>query len=210
MSGCHSQNISTVLHMLETNASAGLTDDEAARRLARYGPNELIERGGKSPWFILWEQFASVMVVMLIIAAVVSASLGDYKDTAAILAIVLLNAVLGFRQEYKAEKAMAALKKLGAPNVRVRRSARVLEISAGELTPGDIVLLEAGNLGFFEEVVSQIEQDQDFGTHEIAAALAFLAQQAEEAGNFSGLDPDLPVVPGNYHQKSFLRLKRLT
>lgn len=146
MSGCHSQNISTVLHMLETNASTGLTDDEAARRLARYGPNELIERGGKSPWFILWEQFASVMVVMLIIAAVVSAALGDYKDTSAILAIVILNAVLGFRQEYKAEMAMAALRKLGVPNVRVRRNGRVLEVPAGELTPGDIVVLEAGNM----------------------------------------------------------------
>ncbi len=146
MSGCHSQNISTVLHMLETNASTGLTDDEAARRLARDGPNELIERGGKSPWFILWEQFASVMVVMLIIAAVVSAALGDYKDTSAILAIVILNAVLGFRQEYKAEMAMAALRKLGVPNVRVRRNGRVLEVPAGELTPGDIVVLEAGNM----------------------------------------------------------------
>ena len=146
MSDWHSQEISEVLRLLKTDASSGLTDDESARRQERYGPNELVERGGKSHWLILREQFASVMVMMLLIAAVVSASLGDYKDTAAILAIVLLNAVLGFRQEYKAEKAMAALKKLGAPNVRVRRSARVLEISAGELTPGDIVLLEAGNL----------------------------------------------------------------
>lgn len=146
MRGWHSQDISKVLDLLETNVSSGLTDDESARRLARYGPNELIERGGKSPWSILWEQFASVMVAMLIIAAAVSAALGDYKDTSAILAIVMLNVVLGFRQEYKAEKAMAALRKLGAPNVRVRRNGRVLEVPAGELTPGDIVLLEAGNL----------------------------------------------------------------
>src|SRR5207244_3276486 len=81
-----------------------------------------------------------------IIAAAISLALGDYKDAIAILAIVVLNAVLGFSQEYRAEKAIAALKKLAVPNVKVRRSGHIKEMSARELVPGDIVLLETGNL----------------------------------------------------------------
>ncbi|NOZ29425.1 MAG: cation-translocating P-type ATPase [Chloroflexi bacterium] len=135
-----------VLARLETDAERGLSQAEAQRRLAEYGPNELIEHGLKSPWLILWEQLTAMMVVILIVAAVVSAALGDYKDAIAIVAIVVLNAVLGFTQEYRAEKAMAALKKLSVPTVKVRRDGHVQEISARELVPGDIVLLEAGDL----------------------------------------------------------------
>jgi Ca2+-transporting ATPase len=131
---------------LETDAEQGLTQAEARRRLATYGPNELVERGRRSPWSILWEQLRATMVVILIVAAVISALLGDYKDAVAILAIVVLNALLGFRQEYQAEQAMAALKKLAVPTVRVRRDGRVQEISARELVPGDVVALEAGNI----------------------------------------------------------------
>jgi Ca2+-transporting ATPase len=135
-----------VLTHLETDIEHGLSQTEAQRRLAEYGPNELIERGLKSPLLILWEQLTALMVVILIIAAAVSAALGDYKDAVAILAIVVLNAVLGFTQEYRAEKAMAALKKLAVPTVKVRRGGHVREVSARELVPGDIVLLEAGAL----------------------------------------------------------------
>jgi hypothetical protein len=86
------------------------------------------------------------MVVILIIATIVSALLGEFKDAAVVLAVVVLNALLGFRQEYQAEKAMAALKKMAVPIVKVRRGGHVREISSRELVPGDIVLLEAGNL----------------------------------------------------------------
>jgi Ca2+-transporting ATPase len=137
---------SQVLETLGTRPETGLSQAEAARRLAEYGPNELIERGLKSPWRILWEQLTAIMVVILIIAAVVSLALGDYKDAIAILAIVVLNAVLGFTQEYRAERAMAALKKLAVPTVKVRRDGRLEEISARDLVPGDLVLLEAGGL----------------------------------------------------------------
>jgi Ca2+-transporting ATPase len=130
----------------ETDAVQGLDQAEAQRRLAQHGPNELIERGVKSPWRILWEQLTGTMVMILIVAAVVSAALGDYKDAAAILAIVVLNALLGFRQEYRAERAMAALKRLAVPTVKVRREGHLQEISARELVPGDVVLLEAGDL----------------------------------------------------------------
>ncbi len=131
---------------LKTDVKAGLSDSEAGRRLDEYGPNELIERGLKSPWKIFWEQLTSTLVVVLIVAAVVSAFLGDFKDATAIMLIVVLNAVLGFRQEYSAEKAMAALKKLAVPVVKVRRNGSVQEISARELVPGDIIMLEAGDL----------------------------------------------------------------
>ncbi len=124
----------------------GLADDEAARRLDEHGPNELIDAGTKSPWRILAEQFTSLLIIILIIAAVVSALLGDYEDAIVIMAIVILNGALGFRQEYKAEKTMTALRKLAAPIVRVRRGGEVREVPAAELVPGDIVLLEAGNV----------------------------------------------------------------
>ncbi|OUC09769.1 ATPase, partial [Litorilinea aerophila] len=146
MSDWHHQSIEEVLAALGSDAKQGLSAAEARERLNRYGPNELVERGRKSPWQILWEQISSTLVVVLIVAAVISALLGDYKDAVAILAIVVLNAVLGFRQEYQAEQAMAALKKLAVPKVRVRRDGHVQEISARELVPGDIILLEAGNL----------------------------------------------------------------
>jgi Ca2+-transporting ATPase len=131
---------------LATEASQGLSEAEAAQRLNKYGPNELVERGSKSPWRILWEQFTATMVVILIVAAAIAGALGEFKDTIAILAIVVLFGLLGFFQEYRAEKAMAALKKLAVPNVRVTRGGKVREISARELVPGDVILLEAGNL----------------------------------------------------------------
>jgi len=135
-----------VIERLGSQADVGLDKAEAVRRLEEYGPNELIDRGQKSPWKILLEQFKETMVVILIIAAVISLFLGEFIDAAAILVIVVLNGILGFTQEYRAEQAMAALKKLSVPTVRVRRGGHVEEISARSLVAGDIVLLEAGNL----------------------------------------------------------------
>ena len=135
-----------MLRALGTDAGSGLGEEEAARRLEELGPNELEDRGTRSPWAILWEQFTSTMIVILIVAALASALLGDYEDSIAIAVIVVLNAALGFVQEYRAERAMAALKRLSAPRVKVHREGHVREISARELVPGDVVLLEAGNL----------------------------------------------------------------
>jgi Ca2+-transporting ATPase len=142
----HNLNQSDVLQHLKSDATGGLSEVEAAQRLTQHGPNELIERSGKSPWQILWEQFTATMVVILIVAAGISALLGQFKDAGAILAIIILFGLLGFTQEHRAEKAMAALKKLTVPMIRVSRSGQVREISARKLTPGDIILLEAGNL----------------------------------------------------------------
>ena len=146
MSNWHTLESSAALAKLESDQQTGLSATDVAQRLTEYGPNELIEKGAKSPWLILWEQFRAVLIIVLIIAAIASAFLGDLEDTIAILTIVILNAILGFRQEYRAEKAMAALKKLSVPKVKVRRESSLREISARELVPGDIVLLEAGNL----------------------------------------------------------------
>jgi Ca2+-transporting ATPase len=134
-----------VLEDLQTSLEQGLTQAEAARRLERYGPNELIESGLKSPWKILWEQFTSTMVVILLISALISLSLGELKDAVAVLVIVVINALLGFRQEYQAEQAMAALKRMAVPQVKVRREGHVQQLPARQLVPGDIILLEAGD-----------------------------------------------------------------
>jgi Ca2+-transporting ATPase len=146
LSAWHKLEISEVVRELEVDPKAGLSLAEAKVRLLKHGPNELIERASKSPWRILFEQFTATMVLLLIAAAIISAILGDYKDTTAILAIVFLNAVLGFSQEYKAEKAVAALKKMAVPTVKVRRDGVIQEISARELVPGDLLIIEAGNL----------------------------------------------------------------
>jgi P-type Ca2+ transporter type 2C len=142
----YAQTCEAALAALGTSPDDGLTAAEAAKRLGHDGPNELTQESGKSPWKILAEQFANLLVALLIVAAVVSFALGDAKDAIAILVIVILNGLLGFRQEYSAEKAMAALRKLSVPKVRVRRDGEVCEIDARELVAGDIVLLEAGNM----------------------------------------------------------------
>lgn len=141
----YQSDVAEVLKELQSSAE-GLSPGEAADRLARNGPNQLVERGSKSPWLILWEQLTAVMMIILIVAAVISAVVGDVKDAAVILIIVVLNALLGFSQEFRAEKAMAALKKLAVPKVRVRRGGEAVEIPSLDLVAGDIVLLEAGNI----------------------------------------------------------------
>lgn len=141
----HSLDNQAVLAALGADPQLGLTAADVERRRQRYGPNELIERGLKSPWRILWEQLAAVLMLVLIAAVAVKVLLGEYLDGGAILAIVALNAVLGFLQEYRAERAMAALKRMATPRVRVRRDGQVREVGSRELVPGDIILLEAGN-----------------------------------------------------------------
>jgi Ca2+-transporting ATPase len=126
--------------------ASGLAEVEARRRLERYGSNEVEERAGPSRWHILVGQLTGVMTFLLVAAAVVSIFLGDVLDTIVILAIVVLNAAMGYAQEYRAEQSMAALKRMSAPTVRVRRDGRVREVSARALVPGDVVLLETGNV----------------------------------------------------------------
>ena len=142
----HQLEASAVLASLETVAAYGLDETVAAERLERDGPNALHEAGIKSPWLILLEQFTGTMVLVLILAAVVSMVLGEVTDAIAILVIVILNAALGFSQEFRAEQAMAALRQLSSPTVRLRRGGNLHDHPGGDLVAGDIVLLEAGNL----------------------------------------------------------------
>ena len=142
----HTVETEAVLSLLNVEDSTGLSDAEAYERLGRYGTNELIERGLKSPWAILREQLTNPLVLLLIFAAAISAILGKADSVMAISAIVVLNAVLGVVQEYRAEQAIAALKQMAAPMVRLRRNSRVVDAPARDLVPGDIVLLEAGSI----------------------------------------------------------------
>jgi Ca2+-transporting ATPase len=140
----HALRVEEVLEQLEVH-KAGLTSQEAAQRREKYGHNQLQEAARPGFWHLLWEQLNSFVVILLIAASIISGVLGDYIEAAAIMAIVVLNAVLGIIQEQRAETALAALKKLAAPEAQVLRDGRRQSIPARELVPGDVVFLEAGN-----------------------------------------------------------------
>ncbi len=136
----------SILCTLGTDAHRGLATSEAANRLLQFGANEILRLRRPGPWSILARQFRSVMILILLVAGAASAATGDYKDALAIAAMVVLNVALGFRQEYRAERALEALERLSVPHARVLRSGSVETVPARELVPGDVVLLEAGNL----------------------------------------------------------------
>jgi Ca2+-transporting ATPase len=145
MSRWFAKSVEEVIKESGSDLHQGLSTAEITKRREQFGLNELIDRGTKSPWKILWEQLTETMVVILIISAVITLFLHEYKDAIVILVIVILNSILGFTQEYKAEQAMAALKKMAVPKVRVRRDGHITEVPAQQLVPGDVVFLEAGN-----------------------------------------------------------------
>ena len=126
--------------------AAGLPSSEATARLASSGRNELVDRGSKSPLTIIREQLTAVMVLILIAAAALSLVLGKLLEAGAIGTVVVLFTALGFLQEYRAERAIAALRRMTVPAVRVRRDGEWRDVPAPELVPGDIVALEAGNV----------------------------------------------------------------
>ncbi len=140
----HTLKADDVLKHLEA-PHEGLSSAEAQRRLETYGANQLNEAPRPSFLTILWAQLNNFVVILLLVASVVSALLGDYIEAAAIMAIVILNSVLGIIQEQRAEQALAALKKLAAPEAQVLRDGARHSVPAYNLVPGDIVFLEAGN-----------------------------------------------------------------
>jgi Ca2+-transporting ATPase len=131
---------------LESDLAAGLGADDAARRLDSIGPNALVEEVLPGPWQIFARQFANTMTAVLAVAGVITAVVGDLEDTVVIGVIVVLNAAVGFVQEYRAEQAMAALKQLATGTARVVRGGRLQEIPAPGLVPGDLVELAAGDV----------------------------------------------------------------
>ena len=142
----HVLSADKAVEQLGVEPQAGLSPDEADRRAAEYGPNEIREHRARSLWRMFLDQFTDFMILVLIAAAIVSGIIGEPVDTIAILIIVLLNGLLGFVQEYRAERAVAALKMLAAPSARVRRGGQVLTVAASQLVPGDMVMVESGNV----------------------------------------------------------------
>ncbi|TYQ24620.1 cation-translocating P-type ATPase [Pseudanabaena sp. UWO310] len=145
----HTLDVDESIALLQSDADQGITNQEVAARFQRYGANELVAKIGRSSLQIFIDQFTNIMLIMLMAVAVVSAILDirDHefpKDAIAISSIVLLNGILGYMQETNAEKALAALKRMSSPKVRVIRDGGVIEIDGKNLVPGDIMLLEAG------------------------------------------------------------------
>jgi Ca2+-transporting ATPase len=140
----HSMEKEKLLESLKVSEK-GLSTEEAERRLQEFGPNELIERKGTTPLTIFLGQFKDIFVIMLLIAIAISLGIGETVDAATIAVIVILNAVVGFVQEYRSEKAMEAMKKLTAPKARILRDGSEKQVLSKDVVPGDIVLLEAGD-----------------------------------------------------------------
>jgi len=142
----HALKAGEVLRQLHVKSARGLSEDEAARRRECYGENRLAGDAGTRPIVMLVRQFTNVMIIVLLAAAFVAGLIGEAMDAIAILVIVVLNGIIGFVQDYRAERALHALQQLTAPRVQVLRDGRSKEIAEIDLVPGDIVLLEAGNV----------------------------------------------------------------
>jgi P-type Ca2+ transporter type 2C len=161
-----------VLRRLDTTAD-GLASAEAQRRRAHHGPNSLPETRQRSLLAMFLDQFADFMIIVLLAAALISGVIGDPRDTLVILVIVLLNAIIGTVQEFRAERAIAALREMAAPEARVLRDGMAVTLEAEQLVPGDVVLLEAGNvvpadLRLLE--VEELQVDESALTGETGAA----------------------------------------
>lgn len=135
-----------IISELNTDENIGLNDDEAIQRIEKYGKNELEAQAKKSFWTKLIAQFADFLIIILIVAAGISAAVGEKEDAVVILAIVVINAILGIYQEGKAEKSVEALQKMSAPNAKVIRLGNLIVLPAANIVPGDIVVLEAGDI----------------------------------------------------------------
>ncbi|MCW5598546.1 MAG: cation-translocating P-type ATPase [Nitrosomonas sp.] len=146
MTAWHNQSTTELTNLLATDTEKGLSDQEAAIRLTQYGPNKLRKGKRLSALTIFMAQFKSLIIWVLIGAAAISTALGEIVDGIAIIAIVILNAIIGFIQEYRAEKAAAALAHLAAPHCRVIRDGHSAVVAATEIVPGDVLLLEGGDL----------------------------------------------------------------
>src|SRR5580765_5683735 len=133
----HGMDIPELLERIAGNA-VGLSTEEAEKRLLSLGPNEIIEGKKKPAWVIFLIQFKDLMILVLFGAALISAIVGDISDTIIILAIIVLNAIIGFFQEYRAEKAISALRKLAVPDILVIRNQQPARVSSLSLVPGDL------------------------------------------------------------------------
>jgi P-type Ca2+ transporter type 2C len=159
----HALSREQVLEKLDSGLENGLSSEEAAKRQEKYGPNQLAEGKKTTFWQMVYAQLNNFVIMMLIVAAVISAIVGEGVDSAAIIAIVVLNTIMGVVQESRAQDELAALKKMASPEAQVVRDGRRVSIPAHELVPGDIVFLETGNyvpadLRLIEAVNLKIEE----------------------------------------------------
>lgn len=141
----HTMTVEEALIEQASEQAAGLTQTNAEDRLNHFGPNRLDEKPPRPAWRLLLSQFKSFLILVLIAAAILAATVRNLTDGAVILVVVIINALLGFYQEYQAEKSLAALKKMLALQAKIRRDGQIIELSADRLVPGDIVILEAGD-----------------------------------------------------------------
>jgi Ca2+-transporting ATPase len=141
----HARHLDELVGAFKVHLEQGLSQQEARERLQQFGPNALTEKPRPGFLALLWDQFNNYLVIILIIAALIALALGEWVDSVAIMCIVVLNAIVGVIQESKAEQALAALKKMAAPNAQAIRDGHQVTVAGHELVPGDIVVLEAGN-----------------------------------------------------------------
>ncbi|MHA1677152.1 MAG: cation-transporting P-type ATPase, partial [Promethearchaeota archaeon] len=154
----HAKPVEEVIKLLDTSIEKGLTDEEVKNRQLKYGKNVLIKEKGKTAWQIFINQFKDFLIYLLFVAIIISIIIGwyessksgepwssEYTDAIVITAILVVNAVLGFYQEYQAEKSMESLKKLAPHFAKVRRNGIVDEIPVEDLVPGDVILFEEGD-----------------------------------------------------------------
>src|SRR5512136_449533 len=141
----HALNTDKVLEILETDIHKGLAADAVAERLKAYGFNELRQEKRVSPFALFLNQFKNLLIIILLVATVLSALVGEHFDAVLIFVIVIFCAVLGFFQEYRAERALDALKNMLSPTITALRDGNGIEVLSKDLVPGDILLLEAGD-----------------------------------------------------------------
>lgn len=148
----HTMNIREIENRLKTNEKLGLSDKEVLKRQKEYGLNKLEETKKRNIILKFIDQFKDFMIIILLIAAIISAGISyiektnEYMDSIIIIAIVVFNAFMGLIQESKAEKSLEALKKLSSPTTKVKRNGKILTLNSEEIVPGDVIILESGNL----------------------------------------------------------------
>ena len=190
----HTVEVDEALLQLDSSVT-GLTTEEAQRRLAEQGLNILPEGRHRSLIVMLVGQFTDFMIVVLLLAALISGFVGELQDTIAILVIVLLNAIIGTVQEFRAERAVAALREMAAPEAHLLRDGRAVTLAASELVPGDVVLLEAGNIVPADLRLLEVE--------ELQADESALTGESQPVGKQSARLSEAELAIGDCHNLVF-------
>ena len=141
----YTRTVKDITQYFNVDTSRGLSSKEAKAQLEKFGPNQLKESKGRTVWDMFFDQFKEVLVLILLISVIISIFLGEVSDAIVIAVILVLNAILGVVQEFKAEKSLAALKKMTVPDALVMRNGKPTKIKSNQLVPGDILLLESGD-----------------------------------------------------------------